>query len=182
MTSVLVFGSINMDVVTVCERHPRPGETLLGKSIAFHPGGKGANQAIAAARCAGKSYLYGSVGADDFGGRMLAYLQENGVDTCGVSVESGASTGVAVIIVDAQGENTIVVTPGANVLARAPEHLPESMTGAAVALAQLETPIAEIAVLFARVQSKRRYDNPKSIALSAASAGAFAEHHYAYRK
>ena len=153
MTSVLVFGSINMDVVTACERHPRPGETLLGKSLAFHAGGKGANQAIAAARCAGKSYLYGSVGADDFGGRMLAYLQENGVDTCGVSVESGASTGLAVITVDAQGENTIVVTPGANVLARAPEHLPESMTGAAVALAQLETPIAEIAVLFARVKA-----------------------------
>jgi ribokinase len=153
MTSIVVFGSINMDVVTTCERHPRLGETVLGKRVAFHPGGKGANQAIAAARCAGKSLLIGSVGMDDFGTQMLAHLQENGVDTSGVVVESGASTGVAIITVDVHGANTIVVTPGANELARAPRHLPERMSGAVVALAQLEIAMGEIAVLFATIKA-----------------------------
>jgi ribokinase len=149
VTSVLVFGSINMDVVTSCERHPRIGETVLGNSVAFYPGGKGANQAIAAARCVGGSYLIGSVGADDFGKQMLTYLQANGVDTSGVAIESGTPTGVAVITVDAQGENSIVATPGANALAKAPAHSPASGSGALVALAQLESPIDEITRLFA---------------------------------
>jgi ribokinase len=152
MTSILVFGSINMDVVTACERHPRIGETVLGQSVAFHPGGKGANQAIAAARCAGKSFLMGSVGVDDFGTRMLAYLQENDVDVSGITVESSSSTGVAIIAVDRQGSNTIVVTPGANALAKAPAHLPGTLCSPAIALAQLETPIAEIARLFAMIR------------------------------
>ncbi|MBV8848439.1 MAG: ribokinase, partial [Methylobacteriaceae bacterium] len=125
MTEVLVFGSINMDVVATCERRPRVGETVLGTSVAFHPGGKGANQAIAAARCAGKSFLVGSVGEDDFGEKMLAYLRANNVDTSGVAIESGTSTGVAIITVDARGDNTIVVTPGANALAKAPKNLPD---------------------------------------------------------
>jgi ribokinase len=152
MTRILVFGSINMDIVTACERHPRMGETVLGTSVAFHPGGKGANQAIAAARCAGKSVLMGSVGADDFGKRMLGYLQENDVDVSAVAVESGSSTGIAIIAVDRQGNNTIVVTPGANALARGPAHLPGAVDGPVIALAQLETPIAEIARLFAAVR------------------------------
>src|SRR5947209_7170462 len=151
--SVLVFGSINMDVVTSCERHPRIGETVLGNSVAFHPGGKGANQATAAARCAGRSYLYGSVGADDFGKQMLAYLQGNDVDIGGIAIESGASTGVAMITVDAEGDNTIVVTPGANALAKAPANLSEVAGASTIALAQLESPIEEIAALFATVKT-----------------------------
>ncbi|MEA2839994.1 MAG: ribokinase [Methylobacteriaceae bacterium] len=153
MTSVLVFGSINMDVVVTCARHPRLGETVVGTSVAFHPGGKGANQGIAAARCAGKSFLIGSIGADEFGKQMLAHLQENDVDTSGVAIESGGSTGVAIITVDAAGENAIVVTPGANALAKAPAHLPDTLSGPVIALAQLESPIAEIAPLFARVRA-----------------------------
>jgi ribokinase len=154
MTSVVVFGSINMDVLTTCERHPRVGETVLGTSVAFHPGGKGANQAIAAARCAGRSFLFGSVGADDLGRHMLAYLQENGVDTCGVVVETGGSTGVAVVTVNARGDNTIVVTPGANALAKAPPNLPDRVSGPLIALAQLESSVEEILLLFARVKTK----------------------------
>jgi ribokinase len=150
VTGVIVFGSINMDVVTACERHPRIGETVLGKSVAFHPGGKGANQAIAAARCVGKSLLVGSVGADDFGHQMLAHLQANGVETSGVAIARDISTGIAVITVAAQGDNTIVVTPGANARAQAPAHLPD-MTDRTVALAQLETPITEIARFFTMV-------------------------------
>jgi ribokinase len=150
---ILVFGSINMDVVVTCERHPRLGETVVGTSVAFHPGGKGANEAIAAARCAGKSFLIGSVGADEFGKQMLAHLQANDVDTSGVATETGGSTGVAIITVDKRGENTIVVTPGANALAKAPAHLPDTLSGSVIALAQLESPIAEIAPLFARVRA-----------------------------
>lgn len=153
MTSVVVFGSINMDIVTSCERHPRVGETVLGDSVAFHPGGKGANQAIAAARRAGTSVLIGSVGADDFGKHMLSYLDENGVDTSGIAVETGRATGVAVINVDAQGNNTIIVAPGANAFAKAPALLPSGAKGAVFALAQLESPLTEITRLFADVIS-----------------------------
>jgi ribokinase len=153
MTNVVVFGSINMDVITGCERHPRAGETVLGASVAFHPGGKGANQAIAAARCAGKCFLIGSVGADEFGRQMLVYLQENGVDASGVAIKAGASTGVAIITVDLRGENTIVVTPGANALANAPKNLPDQVSGPVIALAQLESPIEEIRALFASVKA-----------------------------
>jgi ribokinase len=153
MTSVLVFGSINMDVVTACEQHPRVGETVLGKKVGFYPGGKGANQAIAAARCAGKSFLIGSVGADEFGRQMLAYLQANAVDTEGVVIDSGSSTGVAIITVDAHGDNTIVVTPGANALAKPPAHLLDAISGAVIALAQFETPIEEITAFFATIKA-----------------------------
>jgi ribokinase len=153
MTCVIIFGSINMDVVTSCERHPHVGETVLGKSVAFFPGGKGANQAIAAARCAGRSCLVGSVGADDFGRRMLAYLRKNDVDTNAVTIETGSSTGVAIITVDAGGDNTIVVTPGANALARAPTHLSGAAGNPIIALAQLESPIEETARLFALVRN-----------------------------
>jgi ribokinase len=153
MVTVVVFGSINMDVVTACERHPRIGETVLGTSVAFHPGGKGANQAIAAARRLGKSSLIGSVAADEFGKHMLAYLHENDVDTIGITVETGSSTGVAIVTVDRLGKNTIVVTPGANALAKAPADLPEGASGPLAALAQLESPIAEVARLFALVKA-----------------------------
>jgi ribokinase len=153
MTNVVVFGSINMDIVTFCRHHPRLGETVLGDSVAFHPGGKGANQAIAAARCAGKSILIGSVGADDFGKRMLGYLAENSVDTSGIAVEAKMATGAAVVTVDANGSNTIVVTPGANAFARAPSLLPGAVDDALIALAQLESPVAEITRLFSRVRS-----------------------------
>jgi ribokinase len=153
MTSILVFGSINMDIVTACERHPRVGETVLGNSVAFYPGGKGANQAIAAARCAGKSFLLGGVGGDEFGRQMVAYLRDNDVDTKGVAIDRGTSTGVAIITVDAHGDNAIVVTRGANARAKASAHLTGAIKGAVIALAQLESPIGEITAFFTRVKA-----------------------------
>ncbi len=155
MGSVLVFGSINMDVVSLCERLPRAGETVLGKSVAFYPGGKGANQAIAAARCLGQSILIGSVGPDDFGKRMLSYLGENLVDVSGITIERELPTGVALINVDAQGENTIVVTPGANARAKAPALFPATLGSPIIALAQLESPVAEVTRLFTAVRASR---------------------------
>ncbi|MET8545288.1 ribokinase [Kitasatospora sp. NPDC004799] len=110
---VLVVGSANVDLVIGVERRPGAGETVLGSDLAVHPGGKGANQAVAAARLGARTALLARVG-DDANGRLLLESQRNaGVDTAGVLV-GGAPTGVALITVDPSGDNSIVVSPGAN--------------------------------------------------------------------
>ncbi|MFF2073214.1 ribokinase [Kitasatospora sp. NPDC058162] len=110
---VLVVGSANVDLVIGVERRPAAGETVLGSDLAVHPGGKGANQAVAAARLGARTALLARVG-DDANGRLLLESQRNaGVDTEGVLV-GGAPTGVALITVDPAGDNSIVVSPGAN--------------------------------------------------------------------
>ncbi|MFD8086028.1 ribokinase [Kitasatospora sp. NPDC059722] len=110
---VLVVGSANVDLVIGVERRPGAGETVLGSDLAVHPGGKGANQAVAAARLGARTALLARVG-DDANGRLLLESQRNaGVDTEGVLV-GGAPTGVALITVDPSGDNSIVVSPGAN--------------------------------------------------------------------
>ncbi len=112
---VLVFGSINTDVVVYVKRLPRPGETVSGGTFATFPGGKGANQAVAAARagCAAVE-MHGCVGDDAFGRERLASFAATGVSTAGVRVAPGVHSGVAQITVDEEGENTIAVAPGAN--------------------------------------------------------------------
>ena len=114
-----VVGSINLDLVARCERLPRPGETVTDATFERHPGGKGANQAVAAARLGAEVTLVGCVGDDDFADEALAGTRQAGV---GLEVATlNAPTGVALILVDAQGENQIVVVPGANArLASAP--------------------------------------------------------------
>lgn len=114
MKKLAVIGSINMDVVTSVERFPRPGETLTGKSFSTIPGGKGANQAVALGRLGMPVYMAGCVGSDDFGKRYLRNFEENGVDVTHVRVSPESTTGTATIEVNAQGENHIVVVPGAN--------------------------------------------------------------------
>ena len=118
---MLVAGSINIDLVTSVPALPVPGQTVLGSDLAYHPGGKGANQAVAASRAGAAVTMIGAVGDDSFGERLVAFLASNGVDTSGVVRVAGAPTGVAVIAVDARGENTIVAIPGANE-ALAPDH------------------------------------------------------------
>ena len=121
---IFVFGSINTDLVVYVERLPLPGETVSGGASASFPGGKGANQAVAAARAAGGAFgspgsaveIFGCVGDDNFGKERLASLAEAGVGTAGVQVAAGAGSGLALIIVDEAGENTIAVAPGANML------------------------------------------------------------------
>ncbi|MHC4563268.1 MAG: ribokinase [Planctomycetota bacterium] len=112
--NILVVGSINMDLVVHSQRLPEPGETVLGSGFLASPGGKGANQAVAAARMGGNVHMIGRVGDDDFGRALLAKLNSEGVSCGGVSRDSDARTGVAMIIVDSLGENTIVVDSGAN--------------------------------------------------------------------
>ena len=111
---ILVVGSLNMDLVVRVPRHPRPGETLLGGAFQTFPGGKGANQAVAAARLGKPVRMIGRVGADEFGDALLATLQNDGVDTRCVQQDAQAASGVALITVSADGQNTIVVAAGAN--------------------------------------------------------------------
>src|SRR5579863_6650982 len=102
---VTVLGSLNMDISVTVPRLPGPGATVLGSAAAFTPGGKGANQAVAAARLGAEVRMAGCVGADDFGARLLAGLRAEGVSTEHVRVVPGVPTGLAMISVDAAGEN-----------------------------------------------------------------------------
>jgi ribokinase len=111
---VIVVGSINVDLVVTLERLPAPGETVSGGRFSRHGGGKGANQATAAARLGAAVAMVGAVGDDDFGEEALALLREDGVDVGAVARLEGVPTGVALIAVDAGGENQIAVASGAN--------------------------------------------------------------------
>jgi ribokinase len=141
---IAVLGSANMDLVAYAPVAPRLGETVTGESFRTVPGGKGANQAVAAARAGGAVAMVGAVGEDDFGGRLRAALDEAGVDTARLRTVPGPS-GIAQITVDGAGHNAIVVVPGANgtVTSLTPED--EAAIGAAGALLlQLELPLAGV--------------------------------------
>ena len=111
---VTVLGSLNMDISVTVPRLPGPGATVLGSAARFTPGGKGANQAVAAARLGAAVRMVGCVGDDDFGRQILANLRAEGIDTVAVRVVPGVPTGLAMIAVDETGENIIGVAPGAN--------------------------------------------------------------------
>jgi ribokinase len=111
---VVVVGSLNIDSVVEVERHPLPGETLLGGDLVKHFGGKGANQAVAAARAGARVSFVGRVGDDPDGDGYLRRLSGFGIDTTHLARTAGVATGHAAIAVDARGENTIIVSPGAN--------------------------------------------------------------------
>lgn len=112
--SILVFGSLNMDLVVRSPRLPQPGETLTGRDFATVSGGKGANQAVAAARQGATTVMVGRVGADDFGHQLRQALTVDGVAVKAVQVDAETHTGVAAIAVAESGENQIVIVPGAN--------------------------------------------------------------------
>ena len=143
---IVVIGSINMDLVSRVPRLPAPGETVLGTAFAIIPGGKGANQAVAAARLGGDVHLIGRVGQDDFGRQLLAGLTSNGVSTDHVLMTPGVPSGCAAIAVDDAGENSIVVVPGANGLVSPADvdAAERSIAGAAVVVMQLEVPIETV--------------------------------------
>lgn len=114
MLDIVVIGSLNTDLVIKTSRFPEPGETLHGEDLATIPGGKGANQAAAAAHLGSRVAMVGRVGADQFGPHLLDNLAHLGVNTRHVRVDPGTCTGVALIMVDSQGENTILLSSGAN--------------------------------------------------------------------
>ncbi len=112
--TVCIIGSINIDLVVAVDRLPAPGETVLGGRFATHDGGKGANQAVAAARAGARVVMIGAVGADDHGRRARAALEDESIDLSGVREIQGEPTGIALITVGPRGENQIAVAPGAN--------------------------------------------------------------------
>ncbi|WP_410874997.1 ribokinase [Nocardia sp. A7] len=139
--TVVVLGSVNMDLVTTTARRPAPGETVLGSEFATVPGGKGANQAIAAARSGARVRFLGAIGDDAFGTELAATLSEAGVDTTLLRRVDGAS-GIATIVVDDTGENNIIVVAGAN--GRVTELTNTELAAIAdadILLCQLEIPI-----------------------------------------
>ena len=144
----MVVGSANLDLVARTLRLPGPGETVLGSDFAQHPGGKGLNQAVAAARAGVTVAFLGAVGDDDAGRTLRTVAANEGIDMSGLRVADGVATGRAVITVDDSGENSIVVIPGAN----ARVHV-DVLPAATVVLAQLEVPVATVIAAFAAARS-----------------------------
>ncbi|MGQ9838269.1 MAG: ribokinase [Cyanobacteriota bacterium] len=138
---IRVVGSLNMDLVVQVPHQPIPGETVLGSDYATYPGGKGANQAVAAARAGGQVQMWGAVGRDEFGQRLRENLEQNGIDIQQLQILEGPS-GLALITVDPSGQNQIVVSPGANGR-YTPQELPP-FTAAALLLLQLEIPMPTV--------------------------------------
>ena len=138
---IAVVGSINLDFVAAAPKLPRAGETVTGATLARHPGGKGANQALAAQRLGAEVRLIGRVGRDALAEEAMALLVADDVDVAGVAVDAEAPTGVALIAVDPSGENQIVVAAGANHRV-GPEQLPARIEGPVIL--QLELPVETV--------------------------------------
>ena len=141
--SVIVVGSANLDVVVPVPHHPVTGETVMGGDHVLVPGGKGANQAVAAARQGAKVAFVGRVGDDDTGRTLRASMDRAGVGTTHLLVDAEAPSGIALIGVDTDGDNTIVVSPGANARVRLDDiaNASDDLANALVVLLQLEIPI-----------------------------------------
>ena len=152
MSRVHVVGSINQDIVVEAARHPRPGETVVATTLRTHPGGKGANQAVAAVRAGAAATLMGCVGDDAAGRELLSVIQAAGVDCSAVRVITGVPTGTGFITL-AAGENTIVVVSGANALVTPELSARVEFVPGDVCVAQLETPVETTADAFRRARA-----------------------------
>ena len=148
----MVVGSLNVDSVVAVDRHPKPGETVAGRGIRYFPGGKGANQAVAAAKLGAATTLIGRVGADAFGRELRAYLAAQGVDLALVRDTPEAHSGTALITL-ADADNTIVVVPGANGLVSPADVATAPLTKGDVAVSQFEIPLPAIAAFFERARA-----------------------------
>jgi ribokinase len=154
---IAVLGSANMDIVAEVARMPRPGETVAGRALREYPGGKGANQAVAAARLGASVSFFGKVGRDPFGERLLEGLRADGVNVAAVESTDKEATGTASIWVDDAGENAIVCVPGANGMVDADyiDRIFDRVTAADVLLLQLEIPLDTVAYLLGRLPRGR---------------------------
>ena len=152
MGRVFVAGSINMDVVATADRHPRIGETVAGTAVLYFPGGKGANQAVAAAKLGAPTTLIGRLGKDAFGDQLKAFLAAEGIDLSFVQQTSQAHTGTAIITV-ANADNTIVVIPGANALVSAADVGAPVLAKGDIAVSQFESPLPAISAFFKRARA-----------------------------
>ena len=152
MGRVFVAGSINMDVVATADRHPRIGETVAGSAVLYFPGGKGANQAVAAAKLGAPTTLIGRIGTDGFGDELKAFLAAQGVDLTFVQSTADAHTGTALITI-ANADNTIVVIPGANALLDAADVAAPTLAKGDIAVSQFEIPLPTINAFFKRARA-----------------------------
>src|ERR1700693_2191872 len=152
MGHVFVAGSINMDVVATADRHPRIGETVAGQRVLYFPGGKGANQAVAAARLGAAPTLIGRLGKDAFGDELKAFLSGQGIDLSYVQQSAEAHTGTAIITV-ANADNTIVVIPGANAQVSAADVETPTLATGDIAVSQFEIPLPTITAFFKRARA-----------------------------
>ena len=150
---ILTFGSINVDLIVPVQNLPQPGETVLGTDYSLLPGGKGANQALAARRAGSEVLLAGAVGSDQFAGVALNLLRRAGVDVHLVRVVE-LPTGCAAIMVSDTGENAIAVAPGANASVHANQIPDELLDAKTVLIAQMEVPPAESEMLIRRVRKR----------------------------
>jgi ribokinase len=154
--SIVVFGSINMDLVARTPRLPAPGETLTGQSFQTFPGGKGANQAVACARLGAETFMVGRVGGDVFGKELKEELGTSGVDHSYVEIDEGTSSGVALIAVEESAENMIIVIPGANgqVGNEDLKRLERVLAKANILLLQLEIPM-EVVLAASKIANEK---------------------------
>ena len=152
MGRVFVAGSINMDVVATADRHPKIGETVAGKAVLYFPGGKGANQAVAAASLGAPTVLIGRLGKDAFGGQLKAFMAAQGIDLSFVRETAEAHTGTAIITV-ANADNTIVVIPGTNALVSPADVAAAALAKGDIAVSQYEIPLPTIDAFFKRARA-----------------------------
>jgi ribokinase len=152
MGRVFVAGSINMDVVATAERHPRVGETVAGHQVLYFPGGKGANQAVSAAKLGAPTTLIGRLGTDAFGHDLRIFLAAQGVDLSFVQETAEVHTGTAIITI-ADADNTIVVVPGANGLVSADDIAAGPLAKGDIAVSQFEIPQPTVGAFFKRARA-----------------------------
>lgn len=169
MSSIVVIGSSNTDMVVRSKKFPQPGETIMGGEFFMFSGGKGANQAVAAARAGGAVSFIAKTGDDIFGQRAITELRNEGIDCANVTADNNKASGVALIIVDEKGENEIVVAPGANDTLQE-EHIEaaiSSIENASILLLQLEIPLSTVlyAVKKGKALGKKIVLNPAPAAI-----------------
>jgi ribokinase len=152
MGRVFVAGSINMDVVATASRHPRIGETVAGNAVRYFPGGKGANQAVAAAKLGAPTTLIGRICKDAFGDQLKTFLAAQGIDLTFVRETAGVHTGTAIITV-ANADNTIVVIPGANGLVDTADVAAPVLAEGDIAVSQFEIPLPAVSAFFKRARA-----------------------------
>ena len=148
MRRIFVVGSINRDLVVYVDGLPRPGETVFGNRFQQFPGGKGANQAVAASRLGGDVHLVGNVGSDAFGKQMLEFLAGENIDTSEVAILDTAPTGIALITVDSASENSIVVVSGANMVWHTRDLARMKIEPSDIIICQFEIPLEIIESVF----------------------------------
>jgi ribokinase len=152
MRKIFILGSINRDLVVYVDGLPRPGETVFGNRFQNFPGGKGANQAVAASRLGGDVHLVGNVGSDAFGKAMRDFLAAENIDTSEIAVLDAAPTGVALITVDSASENSIVVVSGANMVWHTRDLTRLKMRRSDIIICQFEIPLEIIESVFERAK------------------------------